>query len=133
MIRDAQRKAEIKQQWAALKKLCQESSSFALVGGGVQFNTPDEHFNLPLLLAYSVLDEVLSELIAEGVFNSPSPKLEPKMVASQGALSWQNYQLVDDGRKTRNKLAHEAKLAGKADCLKFVRAIETELKEWNVI
>ena len=55
------------------------------------------------------------------------------MGASQKLLPWQNYDLVDNGRVARNDLAHEAKLSSKADCLRFINAIEAELKAWGII
>ncbi len=55
------------------------------------------------------------------------------MAASQNALPWQDYELINNGRDARNALAHQAKLLSKADCLRFIDAIESELKAWGVV
>ena len=100
---------------------------------------PPEIYNLPLVLAYAVLDQVLDELVDQGVIQLPvkkKNKLFDKMKASTApgsALAWQNYQLVDAGRDDRNKVAHEAVLYDRATSVKYVAAIEAELRAWGVL
>jgi hypothetical protein len=94
---------------------------------------PESFYNLPLVLAYAILDEVLSALIAQGVFACRDWKLGSKMVASKTKLAWQNYLLVDSGKTARNELAHRATLVERAHCLQFIEAIEVELRAWGVI
>ena len=91
------------------------------------------YHNLPLVLAYAVLDQVLNELRDQGTFTSQTQKMGDKMNASRKALPWQDYKSVDDGREARNNLAHEAQLVSKADCLRFIDAIEAELKAWSIL
>jgi hypothetical protein len=55
------------------------------------------------------------------------------MAASANLLPWRDYALVDTGKTARNDLAHEAKLVDKANCFRFIDAIEAELKAWNVL
>jgi len=97
----------------------------------------DELFNLTLVLAYAVLDQVLDELIAQGIFScAPSrrpPMLGAKMAASKGSLPWQDYDLIEAGRAARNSLAHEGKLLSKADCIAYVAALEVELEAWSIL
>ncbi len=94
---------------------------------------PEDSYNLPLVLAYAVLDRVLRELRDQGAFTCNTWKLGAKMAASQNVLPWQDYHLVDNGRVARNYLAHKAKLLSKADCLQFIDAIESELTAWNIV
>lgn len=131
MIIDQAALAEIRQDWVAVRKL----SSIVLFSrvtpsGWIQENRQDEAFNLPLLLAYSVLERVLSELRGKAKFQSPTDKLGPMMKASKQNLPWVDFSLIDQGRLARNALAHEAKLVSKHDCLRFIEAIEIELKAW---
>ena len=140
MITNQQIRTEVAQDWAALRKLCAGSHrQYAVAGaGGAMFineTPPESFFNLPLLLAFGVLDQVLAELIDQGTFKCKGkrPLLGAKMAASKNHLLWQNYDLVERGKDARNDLAHEAKLLVKADCLVFIDAIEDELKAWHVL
>src|SRR5262249_55943252 len=101
----------------------------------------DEHYNLPLVLAYAVLEDALRALWRQGAFKvfdrsgnpHPDPKLWAMMSASTTSLRWQGYKFVNKGRVARNDVAHQAKLKTKEDCLGYIDAIETELKAWSVI
>lgn len=109
-----------------------------LPGAGFITTVPrEETFNLILVLAYSVLDQVLDELMAQGVFTCNAsrkpPMLGTKMAASRASLSWQNYDLVETGKTARNALAHKGKLLSKADCLAYVAAVEAELVAWSIL
>lgn len=129
-------KSDIAQQWTALRTLCRASHRQSAIPGGIINETPPEEiYNLPFVLAYAVLDQVLGELMDQG--SSPKPKGRPqlgaKMAASKAVLQWTDYDLVAKGKDVRNDLAHEAKLVAKEDCFRFIDAIEGELKAWGVI
>jgi hypothetical protein len=95
---------------------------------------PSESYNLPFVLAYAVLDQVLAELINEGTFQCAGrAQLGGRMEASKNVLPWQNYKHITNGRNDRNDLAHEAKLLDKNKCFEYIDAIETELKAWGVL
>jgi len=134
MIHNRQTKSEIAQDWSVVRKLCNTAKTRYLPGFGVIVNTPPEEiYNLPLVLAYAVLDRVLNVLRDQGEFSCKSWKLGAKMDASQNKLPWKDYCLVDKGRDARNELAHDAKLLSKADCLHFIDAIESELRAWSIV
>jgi len=86
-------------------------------------------------LAYAVLDQVLDELIAQGSVAKPKgqPLLGAKMAASRGSITWQDYACVECGKDKRNDIAHEGKLLDRENCLRFVQAIEAELKAWRIL
>jgi hypothetical protein len=135
MINNKTRKDEIVKSWNALRKI-QNSLTRVYLAPGCGFineKAPDTAYNLPFVLAFSVLDEVLSELSAQKTIRCKSRKLGAKMEASINILPWKNYGLVDDGRDKRNDLAHKAIVISKAECLKFIDAIENELKEWGIL
>jgi hypothetical protein len=135
MIRNSKVKVEIAQDWAVVRKLCEGSHRQALIPGGFYINEtrPEDSYNLPLVLGYAVLDRVLSELRDQRAFSCKAWQLGKKMAASQNVLPWRNYDLVNAGKEARNNLAHEAKLLSKGDCLRYIAAIESELKAWRVI
>ena len=138
MIRDATAKADIAQQWTAVKAFCRGSHRQSIIAGGAFVNeTPPEDFcNLPFVLAYAVLDQVLTELMDQGTFPRPSgprPMLGQKMSASRTHLPWTDSKLVKDGKDARNRVAHEAILLGRADCCRYIEAIEQELRSWSII
>ena len=140
MIHDQSVLFEIGQEWAAVKKLCAQSHRQAQIpGGSFIIETPPESFyNLPFLLAYGILDQVLTELIDQGTIQLNGKKkkrllLGDKISASVGVVPWQDYSLIGSGKTARNELAHEATLLNRNDCFQFIKAIETELKAWGVL
>ena len=135
MINEQNAINEILQNWEGLIKLINSGEQGHLFPGAgwIQSSTPHKFYNLPFLLAYTILDEVLEQLKNEGVFNCNTWMLGPKMEASRNIIPWKNYNLVNSGREARNDLAHKAITLNKTDCLKYIAAIETELKNWEII
>lgn len=137
VIADNSKKNEIQKSWNTVEELRKFDSFVPIMPDGSALSAsslmPEPYWNFPFFLAYAVLDDTLEILQSEGVFNSGSWKLSLKMRASQSTLPWQDYQLVDAGREARNDLAHEAKFLSKKECFKYVRAVENELKAWNIL
>lgn len=140
MITDTDIKQDIQMQWDTIRKMAYRPESVSAPYGSrmgiVVVSTPTappDYLNLPFVLAYSVLDSVLNELVRQQVFMCKDWKLGTKMTASQVALHWQDYSLVKQGKKLRNDLAHGARLLDRAECLKYIRSIEAELIAWGVI
>ncbi len=142
MIYDPAVIVDVRKQWAALRSMGRTTSRI-VPGGPVVMQSPAaEFFNLPLVLAYGVLHQVLLELIEQGSVPRPfdakgnvvrNPALSACMKAARLALTWIDFNVVDDGRQRRKDLAHEAKLLTKADCLRYIEAIEAELTAWGVV
>ena len=134
MIRDQDVRSVIARDWEGIRRLCTRSQEPVFVLDKiVDQPRSDESYNLPFLLVYGVLDEVLTELRDQGQFSCPSRQLGHKMAASRNHLPWDNYDLVDQGRNARNRLAHDTVLLSKCDCLKYVDAVESELHMWGVM
>jgi hypothetical protein len=136
MIADAAVLADIRQQWAAVKTLCQHSHrQYAAGTMFINETPPADYYNLPFVLAFAVLDQVLKELKDQGLFSvsGQRPPLGTKMTASKPCLPWQDYDLVERGKDSRNELAHKAKLLTKAECLRHIAVIEKELMAWGVV
>lgn len=126
--------SDVRQSWSTIKKLSSEGLFCGVtLGGWFQLNRPNDAFNLPFVLAYACLDQVLNELRDQGAFACRSSMLGPKMEASELVLPWQGYAEVLDGKDKRNLLAHEGLLVSKAEALRFIKAIEREFRAWNIL
>jgi hypothetical protein len=55
------------------------------------------------------------------------------MLASQTSLPWVAFDSVSEGRDERQKAAHGVKIVARADCWKYIDAIEQELVAWGVL
>jgi hypothetical protein len=142
MIKDQNVRAEIKQEWKTVRALTGWSSGGAVSGGcgGVFIveTPPEQFYNLPLVLAYSVLDDVLGQMIFEHIFNCTTKnmnchKLGDKMQSSNGKIMWKDYATVNDGRNRRNDVAHNGVLHSEQICRKYINAVEDELKNWGLL
>jgi hypothetical protein len=148
MITDPGKKAAVAKAWRTVKRLCQGSHRQYATSHGFINETPLEaYYNLPFVLAYAVLDDVLDQLLVQGTIKctpgmrtDPTtgaviwmPGLKAKLEESLVSLTWQDYATIDRGRIARDALAHEAELLPKADCLGYVSAIEKELAAWGIL
>jgi len=135
MINDQNVQSDISQQWKTVKKLCTNGQMEYMVNGMIinQIQA-SESCNLPFVLAYAVLDQVLGELMIQGEFQCKGRKqLGDKMIASENILPWQYYGNITNGRIDRNALAHETKLLHNDKCIEYINAIEEELKAWKIL
>ena len=137
MIKDANEKARLVNDWAVVRRLCANPPSYVIGMPPVIVTEArdDRYYNLPLVLAYGVIDSVLEELWKQGKFSAKKkrPGLKDLMLGSEKVLPWKDYKFVDAGRCDRNKVAHDGKLLSKTDCFKYIDAIEVELKVWGVL
>ncbi len=141
MISDCQIKNELIELWESIDKLEKRFKPLKYIAAGTiieERGSPDESYNLLLVLAYSALDELLSQCILEGMFTSSQPNnrfqnLGTKMDDSKNDLNWIDYQSVYDGKEIRNNLAHQSELANKEECLKYVEAIRREFIGWGIL
>ena len=123
------------QKWTVIRQFCQSSHRQWIGSGGVIQETPPESFfNLAVVLAFSLLDEVLSSMSAHGAFSLPSgAMLGKKMATSRSSIEWLNYSSVEEGKCRRNDLAHRGALIPSADCREIVELISVELRWWGAI
>jgi hypothetical protein len=125
------------EQWAVIRRFSSLSSREWMTSGGVLVSEgapPEAFYNLPVVLAFSLLDEVLGALAAQGAFPvGRGAMLGAKMDASQNAIPWNDYASIHAAKERRNELAHRGLLIPKSDCLEMVDAISAELKKWRAI
>ena len=139
MIADDKAKADIAERWETVRTFreMQNRTYISSIGGVTitESSLPDEFYNLPLVLAYTVFETALDALGRQGEFAWQSKmRLGPMMkAAKEGNICWENYVLVNKGRKRRNHLAHRAELIPKDDCFEYIGAIEAELRVWGFI
>lgn len=134
--------ASIQNDWKVIQLLCQSSHRQYQVPGGpfVNETTIDEFYNLPFILAYALLDQVLSVFIEIGIFPPPSGKppkkgwtIGPKMETAKNHLHWQNYDLIWKGKEARDNLAHRAVLLNKKESFLYIYALEKEFSAWKLL
>jgi hypothetical protein len=138
MIADTAVLSEIRLTWQGAKKLRARLKANVIANPGAIGSQPsvtlaDVAHNLPLIQAFAVLNDVLEQLRDEGRFKCKGRLLGQLMAASTSALPWRDYDLVALGVAKRNDVAHKAKVLKRADCLRFMNAVEAELAAWRVL
>ena len=138
MISDPSALAEAKLNWAGVETLQDklQRSAFASQGhggGSFPFALADAAHNLPLIHAFSVLNDVLEQLSFEGRFVCKSRFLGALIESSEKVLPWQDIVAIKAGVKDRNEIAHKGSLLTRGVCWQHIEAIKTELHAWGVI
>ncbi len=138
MIKDRSRLVVYQKEWNSVREFQNKiqrhlSAASTGIGGVVSHDLRDISHNLVLLFAFSVLEDVLKQMEAEGIFNEKRNVLGKLMNSSRTVIPWSDYDLVDEAREKRNGIAHEQNLIYRVDCWKYVNAIENELVSWRLI
>lgn len=131
-------KKEIQEDWDGVRKFQSKiqahlNASGGVIGGGATHQLRNISHNLTLLFAFSVLETVLKQLRDEGVFSEKSNGLKKLMYSSKKGLTWVDFKVADKARNERNKVAHQQETLERADCWKFIDAIEKELISWTIV
>lgn len=90
-------------------------------------------YNLPLLLAFDVLKQVLLQAREDGRFTCSRGQLGPLMDSAKVALPWIDWESLREGVRRRNEVAHDGELFESTQCLQDIANIEAQLVAWNVI
>jgi hypothetical protein len=93
----------------------------------------DLFYNLPFLLAFDVLKQVLLQAREEGLFAASRHRLVDLMDSAKTALPWVDWQCLREAVKRRNEVAHDGKLFGDIQCLQDIADIEAQLVAWGII
>ena len=93
----------------------------------------DVLYNLPLLLAFDVLEQVLLQARADGRFADSGRRLGNLMDSAKTALPWIDWQCLREAVKRRNEVKLHRKLFGDVQCLQDIADIEAQLIAWGVI
>jgi hypothetical protein len=90
-------------------------------------------YNLPLLLAFDVLKQVLLQAREEGQFISSQPQLSDLMDSAKTSLTWIDWQRLHEAVKRRSEVSHDGRLFGDVQCLQYLADIEIQLHAWGII
>jgi hypothetical protein len=90
-------------------------------------------YNLPFLLAFSVLKEVLLQAREEGRFTSSRPQLGDLIDSAKNSLPWIDWQCLREAVKRRNEVMQNGKLLGDVQCLQDIADVEAQLIAWDII
>lgn len=127
----------LQEEWAGVRLMRQRMQSLCVTtfaDGAISATAlPKIVYNLPLLLAFDVLRQVLRQLRNERKFTCPQSQLGSLVEASKAALPWLDWQAVRDGVHRRNGVAHDGELFDSDTCLADITRIEQQLIAWGVI
>ena len=71
---------DIESKWSVIGRLMNSGHRSVIVGGKIFEETrPSDSYNLPLVLAYALLDEILNDLKSNGLFPCSSWMLGAKI------------------------------------------------------
>lgn len=90
-------------------------------------------YNLPLLLAFDVLGQVLREARKQGCFACKRGTLGDLMDAAKTTLVWIDWDELRAGVHRRNGIAHDGELFSANICGKDIENIQGQLVAWGVI
>lgn len=93
----------------------------------------DVLYNLPFLLAFDVLKQVLLQARAAGLITGSGQRLADLIESAKSSLPWMDWDRLREAVKRRNEVVHDGKLYGDAQCLQDIAAIEEQLAAWAVI
>jgi hypothetical protein len=137
MIKDAEAFADMKEQWNGVLLMREHMRKLvvgAFVFGGVMSPAAAKVvYNLPLLLAVDVLGQVLLQFRDEGRYPCNKSHVGPLMDASHTALDWENWQVLREIVRRRNKVAHDGELFDAEKRLADIELIETQLGAWGIL
>jgi hypothetical protein len=93
----------------------------------------DAVHNVPLLHAYSVLNDVLVQLEKEGHFRCKTFLLGALLQASEHKLTWLEFDVIAMGVSRRNDLAHRGDVIPRGECWKYIDAVQKQLVSWKLV
>jgi len=89
-------------------------------------------YNLPLVLAFDVLKQVLLQMNEKDPFPD-FQQLGDLMDSRQASLAWIDWQGLRDGVKRLTEVQYGGTLLGDKQCLQDIAQIESQLVAWGVI
>jgi hypothetical protein len=137
MIKDADTLSTLQNEWTGVRRMRDRMRLLlAATFTGGAYTAPALSgilYNLPLLLAFDVLGQVLIALRAQGDLICDTSRLGHLVDAAKEALPWLDWQETRDGVRRRNQVAHDGILHDAELCVAQITAVERQLVAWGVI
>ena len=90
-------------------------------------------YNLPLLLAFDVLKQVLVQARDEKSFTCSGSQLGHLMECAKDSLLWIDWDGLRKGVRRRNEVAHDGKLFDSAQAIQDIESVEAQPVAWGII
>ena|SRR5688572_4924512 len=137
MLSDATTFADLRLEWDGVEQMQKRMQTLCVVtfasGGITAHGLAKVVYNMPLLLAFSVLGETLLAIRREGHFTGKRDHVGPLMDDAKTSLTWLDWQSLRDGVKRRNQVAHDGVLFESKQCLEDIDLVRKQLAAWTVI
>ena len=125
---------KLQSEWAGVVKMRERMKLLAIAtfaGGAITAPALAKVlYNLPMLLAFDVLKNVLKAARDEGMVVWPTGKL---MDSAKTALTWNDWGKLHAGVRRRNEIAHDGILFDSSECLKDIANVQEQLVAWAII
>ncbi|MCH7626649.1 MAG: hypothetical protein IIC83_12060 [Chloroflexi bacterium] len=136
MIKDGGRLIQLRREWNGVRdrqESFRKNVVFAFASGAMNTgNLAGPIYSLLLLYAFATLQNVLLEIRDQGTFSSRA-ELGELFKGSRSILPWIDYDLVDEGRDMRNKIAHSNFILPPKESFHYIDAIEAELRAFGIV
>jgi hypothetical protein len=90
-------------------------------------------YNLPLLLAFNVLQRVLRALKKQRQIPGHEDQLGELMDLFQGDPSWLEWSVLRDGERRCHAITHSGELFSGVECRADIAAVEEQLDAWGML
>jgi hypothetical protein len=90
-------------------------------------------YNLPLLLAFNVLERALRALKKQRQIPGHEDHLGELMDLFQGDPSWLEWSVLRDGARRCHAITHSGELFSGVECLADIAAVEEQLDAWRIL
>jgi hypothetical protein len=138
LISDPAVRAELASEWDGVVRMRERmqtlvTGTFAFGAGITAPGVASVVYNLPLLLAFDVLRQVLLAARDQGLFSCRSNHVGPLMDAGERAIPWLEWAELRAGVRRRNEVAHDGKLLSSVECIADIDRVKRQLAEWGVV
>jgi hypothetical protein len=90
-------------------------------------------YNLPLLLAFNVLERILRALKKQRQIPGHEEQLGELMDLFQGDPSWLEWSVLRDGERRCHAIRRAGELFAGVECLADIAAVEEQLAAWGIL
>jgi hypothetical protein len=135
IITDARALSAIRTEWSAVVKVREHMRKLMTgpVGSIADGALHSVVYNLPLLLAFNVLEKVLRALKRQRQIPGSSEQLGDLLDMFQGDPSWLEWSVLRDGERRRQAIVGSGELFSGVECLTDIEAVEEQLGAWKIL